>query len=466
MPVALTLTEKIVAGPAPVALSQFFAVSSPASGQANPAYLVVTAFDRNAYAAECTGVAGAFAGNGASLGLSPTIGNARAAAIVFTWTAGQYVNATYGAFSALAYTPSASVGEVANISVFTTSNLALATRDAANPLVLAQADPAGNVGSATIVTDAHPYAPIQPPLAGAGVTPDAIAAAAQSFVGRAWNDQGCWNLASTIAAEAGAGLPITATALGVAGHGSGQWVVVYDGPAHANAAWRGLVSTGDIITYGTPGGGGHITICVSGSGAGAMLIDNVVYQNAQGQISNAAGDGSASDVLVAPAHLAAQSFAGVAANSVVIYALDTPVVSARVGAPALSAGVAVPLSAFASVADPGGRAITGVQVYDPGGAIVLMVGGTVVSASSAATAVGVSSLGAVSVEAGVLGGADTLEVRAFNGLSWGDWQGIVVCAPAVTGMFEAEAPVVLSSAHMVDANIVQVPWHASAASSG
>ncbi len=403
-------------------------------------------------------MAGTFAGNGARLSLSPTIGNARAAAIVFTWTAGRYVNATYGYFSALDYTPSASVGEVANISVFITSSLALATRDAANPLVLAQADPSGSVGSATIVTDAHPYAP--PAVAAA--TPDALAAAAQSFVGRAWNDQGCWNLASTIAAEAGAGLPLTATALGVAGHASGAWVVVYDGPAHANAGWRGLVTTGDVISYGTPGGGGHITTCVAGSSATAMVIDNVVYQNAQGQIANAAGDGSASDVLVAPAHLAAQSFAGVAADSVVIYALDTPVVSARVGAPALSAGVAVPLSAFASVADPGGRAITGVQVYDPARGLIVIVGGAAVAAPSAALAAGGASLGAVSIEAGITGAIDTLEVRAFNGLSWGDWQGIVIGAPEVAGLFAAEAPVVSASLHMMHADIVQVAWHGSA----
>ncbi len=40
MPVAMTLTDKIVAGAAPVALSQFFTVSAPPAGQANPAYLV------------------------------------------------------------------------------------------------------------------------------------------------------------------------------------------------------------------------------------------------------------------------------------------------------------------------------------------------------------------------------------------------------------------------------------------
>jgi hypothetical protein len=453
MPVQLTLSEKIVAGASPLAVSRFFSVS----GTGNPPYLVVTAFDRNAYAAGATDAVGALLGNGARLSLMATIGNARAAGIVFTWTGTQYANATYGALWALQYVPSASAGDVTTLSMFTTASLSLATQDALNPLALAQADPGGNVGSATIVTSAHPYVP----GATGGVTPDSIATAAQSFVGHAWNDEGCWNLAASIAAEAGAGLPITATALGVAGHGSGEWVVVYNGPAHASASWASLVRTGDVITFGTPGGGGHITTCVSGSGASALLIDNVVYENARGQIVNAAGDGSGSDVSIAPAHPAAQEFAGVAANSVVIYALDTPVVTARVGAPALAAGVATPLTALAAISDPGGRAIARVQVYDPGGAVSLLVGGVVVvGAGSAATAIGASSLGALSVEAGA-GVVDTLEVRASNGLYWGDWQSIEVGAAPVGGVSAAAEPAMFSMSAVLDTDILHPVFHSS-----
>ncbi|MEJ0049399.1 MAG: hypothetical protein WDN04_27335 [Rhodospirillales bacterium] len=61
-------------------------------------------------------------------------------------------------------------------------------------------------------------------------TPFGIAAVAAQFVGQAWNNQGCWVLASTIAAEAGAGLPVQSTAVGVAGRANGEWAVIYNGP--------------------------------------------------------------------------------------------------------------------------------------------------------------------------------------------------------------------------------------------
>ena len=439
MPVTLKLAQKIVSGTAALPMTSFFAVS----GAVDPAYLVVTAFDRAAYAAGASGAVGAFGGSGATLGLTPTIGNARAAGIVFTWMGGQYVNAVYGAYAALQYTPSSSAGDVTVLSVFTTSNLALATRDAQNALALAQADASGNAGSTTIVSDADPVA-----ASASASTPEGIAAVAQMFVGRAWNDQGCWNLAATIAAEAGAGLPVTATALGVQGHASGEWVVVYDGPAHAGAGWRNLVTAGDVVTFGTPGGGGHITTCVAGSGATATLIDNVVYQNAQGQIVNAAGDGSQADVLVAAAHPALQEWAGVAANSVVIYALDTPVISALTATS--GAQTPTPLSAFAAVSDPAGRTITRIQVYDPRQGVTLLVGGAGVHASSAATALSVASLSAVGVE-GL--GPDTLEVRASNGLYWGDWQSIPVgAAPAAAAEFAA-AP------RLQGDDALHIAWH-------
>ena len=165
MPVTLTSSEEVLGHPSPLKLSQFFAVSATA----DPAYLVVTAFDRDAYAAGASGAVGAFRGNGASLSLSQGIGNARDCGIVFTWQGGQYVNATYGALSGLTYTPPASAGDVTTLSVFTTASLSVADLGLTNPLALAQADPGGNVGSATIEMDSHPYVPAQ----GAAVTPAA-----------------------------------------------------------------------------------------------------------------------------------------------------------------------------------------------------------------------------------------------------------------------------------------------------
>ncbi len=412
------LTELVVNSATPVPVAEFVSMN----GTTNPAYLVVTALDRDAYAAGASDAVGAFLGDGASLALAAN-GNLRSTGIVFTWQSGQYVNAVYGALSALDFLTSGSAGDVTNISFFTTGNLALAMQDAAVPLNLLRQDASGYIGSATIVTDAHPLV-----LAGENPTPDSIAAAARTFVGRVWNDQGCWNLASTIAAEAGAGLPLSATALGVPGRGNGAWIVVYNGPLHAGLAWQSLVRAGDIITFGTPGGGGHITTCVAGAGATAMLIDNVTFQNALGQITNAAHDGAPADILIAAAHPATQEWAGVQADSVVIYALDTPVVTARIAAPLAPHGV-TGLAALASITDPGSRPITMIQAYESGKAATLLLDGHAVTGGSAA------SLSAFSVQAGSISGAIALELRAFNGAYWGDWENITVqVAPPEPGM--------------------------------
>jgi hypothetical protein len=157
-----------------------------------------------------------------------------------------------------------------------------------------------------------------------------------------------------------------------------------------------------------------------------MLVDNITYQNARGQISNLANDGSPNDVLIVPLHPAMQEWNGVSANAVVIYALDTPSIMAKAPAASLAAGASVLLSALASATDPAGRGITKYQVYNSGVGDHLVVGNAAESANSVATAVTVTSLAAVALQAGAAAGADNVEVRAFNGAYWGDWQNLVV----------------------------------------
>jgi hypothetical protein len=413
-------SSAVVGGAETLALSQFFTVSAGASP---PAYLVVNALDRNEYTAAATDDTGSFVGNGATLGLSTVSGDARGAGIVFTWqaAAGQYVNATYGALNQLDFTTSGSLYDVTDLSLFATGRLAVAQQDGADAYALMQADAAGYLGTATLSTDSGFAGPMP-----AQATPDSVAAAALRFVGDAWNDEGCWVLASTIAAEAGAALPVQSTAIGVAGRPNGEWVVVYNGPLDAVGNWQGLVTKGDVIAFGTPGGGGHVTTCVSGSGASAELVDNITYVNGRGQITNLANDGSAEDVTIAAPHPAAQEWAGVAARSVVIYALDTPVVTDRVVDPTLVTGAAETLAGLFAVSDPAGRAVSAYQVYAAAGAASLMVGGVAQSAGSAASAVTVASLGGISLQAGNAAGTDSVFVRAYNGAYWGDWQSVAV----------------------------------------
>jgi len=409
-----------VAGGQSLPLSQFFNVT--ATG-ANPAYLVVDALDRNEYTAAANQGTGIFSGNGATLGLSSVGGDGRGAGIVFTWqvSTDQYVNAIFGALSQLTYTASNSLCDVTNISLFGTNNAALAQQDAANAYALMQADPGGYLGSATVATDPGFSAPTP-----AQATPDGVAAAAEEFVGQAWNDDGCWVLASTIAAEAGAGLPVQSTAIGVAGRPNGEWAVIYNGPAGSNAAWQSMVATGDIVCIGTPGGGGHITTCVSGSGATAMLVDNITYENQYGKITNPANDGSANDVLIAPPHPASQEWNGAAASSVVIYALDTPYITDKIASETLNIGTSVLLSALFGESDPTGRAVTQYQAYNTNGADDILLGKIMEDANSAASAVSATSLASLSLQAGQGVTTDTVDVRAYDGTYWGDWQSLAI----------------------------------------
>jgi hypothetical protein len=425
MAVTLNATAFLNANAASVNLSQ---ILSTTAGSGNPAYLVVTALDRNEYTAGASRATGTLSGNGHTLNLSSIGGDGRGAGIIFTYSAatGRYYNSTYGYLDQLTYASSGSLDDVTSLSFFGTGSLGLATDYAGNAYLMMQTDASGYLGSATVVTE-QGFTGTVPGQA----TPDSIAAAADSFVGKAWNMDGCWVLASTIAAEAGASLPVQSTAIGVPGQANGEWIVAYNGPGGQSGNWQSMVTAGEMIVIGTGGGGGHITTCVSGSGASAMLVDNIAYENSLGQITNPANDGSANDVLVAAPHAASQEWSQVSsASTVVIYELDTPDVTASVGSDYLFAGSSQSLGSLFAAADPGGRTITGWQVYDTAGQDSLEFSGGRGQAHSAASAVTSASLAAVSLLTGASAVTDTLEVRAFNGSYWGDWASLAVTVGA------------------------------------
>jgi hypothetical protein len=433
----MAITEKenafVDQGSTTIGLSQMFNVTASAS---NPTYLVLSVLDRDEYTAGASGATGSLSGNGHTLALGSIGGDGRGAGIVFTYQAstGRYYNSTYGYLDQLTYTSSASLADLTNLSLYCTNDLALANAYASNAYAMMQLDPAGYLGSATVAT--------QPKFSGsvpAQATPDSIAAVADSFVGQAWNSDGCWVLASTIAAEAGASLPVQTTAVGVPGQANGEWIVAFDGPAGQGGNWQSQVTAGEIIVIGTPGGGGHITTCVSGSGSSALLVDNITYVNGQGQILNSANDGSASDVIVAAPHVASQEWAGVQASSVVIYELDTPIVADDVASATVAAYTAASLASLFSATDPANKAITLWQVYDTASGDALVLNGTDYADHSAASALSVSSLSGLALLAGATATTDTLEVRASNGSYWGDWTSLSV---SVTASAAAEPPVV------------------------
>ena len=44
--------------------------------------------------------------------------------------------------------------------------------------------------------------------------------------------------------------------------------------------------------FETSASSGHITTVVSGSGSSAMVVDNIAYEDQNGQITNSANDGA------------------------------------------------------------------------------------------------------------------------------------------------------------------------------
>ena len=433
MSIAVTDEPIVVRAAQSVALSTLLQI---APSSANPSYLVLNAFDRDEYSAGASGATGTLNGAGAHVGLAFMDGDAREAGIVFSYqsSTGRYYNASLGYLDHLTYTASGSAGDITDLSLYGTSNQALAMAYANDTYALMQVDPAGYLGTAEVATLPGFAGPV-PPQA----TPNAIAAIAEGFVHQDWNQDGCWTLASAIAAEAGASLPLTSTA-NVPGQANGEWFVAYDGPAGSTGNWQSMVRAGDMIGFVTAQGGGHITTCVSGSGASAELVDNEVLVDSQGRVLNPANDGSADDIVIEAPHLASQEWSGVSASSVVIYRLDTPVVTPATGAISLVAGLVDGLASLFSAADPAGRPITEYQVFGTNAGDPIMVNGVAVAAVSAATAVTVGSLASVTLAAGQTAGTDGLDVRAFNGAYWGDWTSLsVATTPGTTATPTAPA---------------------------
>lgn len=423
MSVTVSDDPVVVSTARPVALSSLFNVTPSSS---DPAYLVLTAFDRNEYTSDASDATGTLVGNGASVGLAPGGGDTRETGLVFTYQAstGRYYNATLGALDQLTYIASSSAGDITDLSLFATSSLAIATRYATDTYALMEVDAAGFLGTATVAT--------LPGFQGgvpAQATPNSIAAVADSFVGQAWNENGCWTLTSTIAAEAGASLPVQST-VNIAGVTNGEWFVAFNGPNGATGDWRSMVRTGDMIGFVTGAGGGHITTCVGGSGSSAVLVDNETWVDQYGNILNPANDGSASDIIVEPAHAASEEWAGVDASSVVIYRLDTPLVTTTTGLLSLSAGAVAGLAGLFTASDPAGKPVTEYQVFLGNPNDALVVNGAIVTPTSSSNAATVASLSSVSLEAGQGGGQEQVIVRAFNGAYWGDWTSLRVVSTA------------------------------------
>lgn len=399
-----------------VAMSQLLTVTSGG----NPAYLVVSAMDRNEYTVSSTGATGAFSENGntANFGQSSVIADERAVGITFQWNeaSGTYVNATYGNVANLVYTMSTNSGDLTDISFFGASDATDAALYAASSDIMsANSSTYSFIGTASFAT--QPAFTASVPTA---ATPDSVCAVAMNFVGAVWNNEGCFMLANTIADEAGASLAVATDNVQTTGVANGEWQVAYNGPTAQNANWLSLVQAGDVIVVGNANGG-HVTTCVSGSGSTAMLVDN----NSDGM--NGANDGSSNDINIEVPHTANAEIGRYSGSDVVIYRLNTPTIQVASSSMSVNTGVSLSLASLFTTTDWAGTAISAYQVYDSNGSVA----GVGISAATSTT---LNSLVGINFQSNVAA-HDTIEVRAENASGyWGDWTALgvttVVSAPA------------------------------------
>jgi hypothetical protein len=422
MTVSLTKTAFASTAAQSVTLSSVFSVTNDGK---NPTYLVVNGLDRDEYTASSTGALGALTGNNATARFTQGNDDGRGLGIVFTWNAatGAYVNATYGNLLNMTMNTSASPNELADLSVYGTNSQNAVTAygaylgDAGSMSQLSDtaSAPFAYLGTASFATQSvgAPSPATQPIQA----TPNSICATAMTFIGTTWNIDGCWVLASTIDAEAGAALPVSSSFAAIPGQPSGEWKVAYNGPVSANANWQSLVRAGDQVALITASGSGHITTVVSGAGTSAQLVDNIYYG------SNYVNDSTGNDLKIAPAHSVSQEFPGASPANVVIYRLDTPTITVVSATQTVTASASVAFAGLFSVSDWAGTAITAYQAYETTAADSLVVHGIACTTDTSATACAtVSSLSALGLLAGTTAGTDTLYLRALNaGGYWGDW---------------------------------------------
>ena len=408
----------------------------------SPKYLDICMSDRNEYAHALTPDFGTFIGNGhiapvylksVNTFFTSTYQNINESAIVFTYQAssGKYFNSIYGFLDDLNFVSGSLGNENAEISVFGTNNLSTLTNvDPITSSLLSLYDTqylanlAANKGIAYYGSIDVVNALGSPP---AYATPNLIGINAAKFVGLTWNDNGCWVLASEISALSGASLPATSLELGSTPINNSEWIVVYSAAHQSfptlNQA-ESLLRPGDVVTVGWTGGGGHIFTVVSGYGLAAMTIDNSGLS---------ANDGVTSDIVIQGAHSVSNMLAlnHAIASSINIYRLDTPTITINVPSTSLAAGSGIYVNLLLSASDAGGAgtlAITKYAFYCAGTGSAqndkFSIDGVLQTShfSDNPLIVEAASISQVVLRAAVgAGGEDTVYVKAFNGIYWGDW---------------------------------------------
>ncbi len=371
-------------------LGQMFTVS-PVNG-VMPASIRVSLYDRDNYAGNQTYAYGTLYGTDGEKDSASSV------TLNFTLKNGKYVTSSGMSLADYTFQASSQQNRLQNItlSAFAANGAAVGTR---------------NID----ITTNSSYVDATPGLA----TAAEIAATARSFIGQTWNNNGCWVLASDIAACSGVSLTENSGFIApTMQEANGQITVAYDAAYGVKSNWASTLQLGDMVEVGWQakyGGGGHIFTIDRIAGGITYLVDN----------SGAINDGISTDVKVAEQNLA--SYLPYVDQSTVVVFRDTGA-SASVTAPTATVlvnpftdvvtGGTIAASSLFSATDGAGKAISQYMVRDDGTNGHFNLAGQA-QADGQWITVGATQLAQLTYTASATSAtSDTIEVRAYDG-SWG-----------------------------------------------
>ncbi|CAK0773998.1 PPC domain-containing protein [uncultured Gammaproteobacteria bacterium] len=253
------------------------------------------------------------------------------------------------------------------------------------------------------------------------VTGAEIAKVAQSYIGKVWDDSGCWVLASNIAASAGGSLCLNSGWITSQISDNGQFTVAYNAYKGINANWMNTLQAGDIVELGWKNANfGHIFTIDRVTNGAAYLVDNsgASYKGAgadktdvyvaEQKLSSYAPSIDQSTVVVYRANGAKPTVANLAATTMVNDFTNVGV------------GKSIAVGSLFRVTDADNDAITQYQVRDGGngGGFFTLNGVRQVECQwITINASQLAQLGFTGSSSGSV--SDTIEVKAYDGKTWG-----------------------------------------------
>ena len=340
--------------------------------------------------------------------------------LVYDLKGGQYVCGVDGStLDGTTITTSAVQNAFADVTFYTATRDQAAAMDRLLPTLSAvdlssQATCCGTVTVATsAAADATPNS----------ATPAEISAVARRFVGKAWDNNGCWVLASDIAAQAGASLP-EISGWGIPGEArdNTQYHVVYNGSVSSSPTWASQVQVGDAITIVWKSGGAHITTVTGADPKGNLLVtDNV---------GPSANDGVCTDVLVTE-HPLSDEAPLADPSRVVIYRLGSAPAStpgplairgpqvAGGGEHEVQAGSTVSLSGLFTASDAGGTISQYTVTKESGVGALNLNGATNLSTDSTMITVSAADVSKLAYTTSATASRDVINVMATDGANAG-----------------------------------------------